>query len=198
MMSHVKSESSGLISAILDQNGQSPIIKSELDAPPQPPTAEFRCDYCGKEFNLEQYLIRHVIETHGNTCMSVKPEPYSIQSVPSEAATHSLHEKRSDSSINADIAESNSSMSLPQSLESSSVELQNASISREYFTRKKVQNEHMIVDSGENHFTCELCQKNYSQKGGSNAHLHVHSCVNLYSCEVCRKNFSQKGHLKRH
>eukprot|EP01083_Nonionella_stella_P290951 990061_1 len=107
MMSHLKYESTGPISTIRDQNGKSPIIKSELDAPPQPPTAEFRCDYCGKEFNLEQYLIRHVIETHGNTCMSVKPEPYPIQSVSSESTTHSLHEKRYDSSINADITESN-------------------------------------------------------------------------------------------
>eukprot|EP01083_Nonionella_stella_P075220 204356_1 len=200
MKSIVKSEATLPMAAVQDQRySPSPAVKSEFSAQPRPPTAAFSCEYCGKEFNLKQYLIGHVVEIHGDTCIPVKPEPYPIQSVSSESTTHSLHEKRSDSSINADITESNSSMSLPQSLESNSVEkLRNTNITRECFTGKKVQNGHMIVDTDEKQFTCEVCQKKYRHKRSLNTHLRIHPGVNLYSCEVCKKSFSQKVGLSRH
>eukprot|EP01083_Nonionella_stella_P022226 61490_1 len=84
-MSNVKPEASESMSLIPDQSSSTSIIKSEFIAPPQPPPAAFRCEYCGKEFNLKQYLIRHVVEIHGDTCMSVKHEPYSARPVASES-----------------------------------------------------------------------------------------------------------------
>eukprot|EP01083_Nonionella_stella_P290952 990063_1 len=157
MKSIVKSESSRPISAIRDQRfTPSPAVKSEFSAPPQPPTAAFRCEYCGKEFNIKQYLIRHVVEIHGDTCTPVKSEPYHIQSVANQSSKHSLHEKHCGSSINADITESNSSMSLPQSLESSSEEnLENSNTDLECFSETKLQNLRLIVHSGVKQFTCE-------------------------------------------
>eukprot|EP01083_Nonionella_stella_P290953 990066_1 len=143
MKSIVKSESTRPMSAIRDQRcPPSSVVKSEFAHPSRTPTAAFSCEYCGKEFNLKQYLICHVIEIHGDTCTPVKPEPYYIQSVSSESTKHSLHEQSDSSSINADITDSNSSMSVLQNMESSSVEkVQKSNITQECFTGNKVQNE---------------------------------------------------------
>eukprot|EP01083_Nonionella_stella_P162484 533478_1 len=99
MKSIVKSEATLPMAAVQDQRySPSPAVKSEFSAQPRPPTAAFSCEYCGKEFNLKQYLIGHVVDIHGETCMPVKPEPYPIQSVSSKSGKHSLHGEKYSSS----------------------------------------------------------------------------------------------------
>eukprot|EP01083_Nonionella_stella_P166743 558410_1 len=201
MKSIVKYESTLPMSAIRDQRYPlSSAFKFEFAPPSRTPTAAFSCEYCGKEFNLKQYLICHVIEIHGDTCTPVKPEPYYIQSVSSESTKHSLHEKSYSSSINADITDSNSSMSVPRNMESCSVEkVQKSNITQECVTGNKIPNEHMIVDSEAKQFTCEICQKNYSHESSLKTHLRIHSGVNMYySCDLCQKSFNYKGNLKKH
>eukprot|EP01083_Nonionella_stella_P162482 533476_1 len=118
MKSIVKSEATLPMAAVQDQRyTPSPVVKSEFSAPSQPPTAAFCCEYCGKEFNLKQYLIRHVVEIHGDTCPPVKPEPYHIQAVYSASDKDSLHGETYSSSTNAGVTELTSNMSLPQRLE---------------------------------------------------------------------------------
>eukprot|EP01083_Nonionella_stella_P226228 803613_1 len=196
-MSNIKSEETR---PFADQScPSSSIVKLEYVAPPRPPTAAFSCEYCGNEFNLKEHLIRHVIELHGDTCTPVKPESSSIQPVSSESIPHSLHENSYSSSINADITESNSSVSLPQRLKGNSVEkVQNSYMSQECFTEKKIHNKHMIVHSNSKLFSCDICQKSFSQEENLNVHRLIHSAGKAYSCEVCQRSFSEEENLKRH
>eukprot|EP01083_Nonionella_stella_P075217 204351_1 len=199
MKSEFKSEGTRPMAAVRDQRcPPSPAIKSEFAHPPQPHTAAFSCEYCGKEFNLKQYLIRHIIEIHGDSCKPVNPEPYPIQSVSSESCKKSLHGKQYSSSSNDDIADLTSNISLPPRLESSSVELQKNYIPQGCFNENEIQNEQIVVHNSTKLFSCDVCQKSFSQEGNLKRHLLIHSGVKPYSCEVCKKNFSLKGGLNKH
>eukprot|EP01083_Nonionella_stella_P128131 388174_1 len=42
--------------------------------PPQPSTTAFKCEYCQKEFNLKEHLIRHASEAHSVLVGLIKQE----------------------------------------------------------------------------------------------------------------------------
>eukprot|EP01083_Nonionella_stella_P123266 371386_1 len=107
-MSNAKSETSVSMSVIPDQGSSTSIIKSEFVPRPQPPPAAFTCTYCGKEFNLKQYLFRHVDEIHGDRDMSLKPEPHSARTVPSESAGGMFCGESNSSAIDTTILQSGS------------------------------------------------------------------------------------------
>eukprot|EP01083_Nonionella_stella_P101708 288556_1 len=94
-MSILKYEETQPISVMLDRSNSvsSSIVKSEVVSPPQQHTSNFSCEYCGKDFNLKQYLIRHVLEIHGDTSTSdsVKPEQSPIESITPEAVGSADH-----------------------------------------------------------------------------------------------------------
>eukprot|EP01083_Nonionella_stella_P182316 655702_1 len=101
-MSNTKSETSESMPVIRVQSSSTSLIKSEFVAPPQPHPAAFTCEYCHKEFSMKQYLIRHVVEIHGDTCKPVKHEPYSARSVTSESLSYSIREESDRSAIDTD------------------------------------------------------------------------------------------------
>eukprot|EP01083_Nonionella_stella_P101707 288554_1 len=174
-MSILKYEETQPISVMLDRSNSvsSSIVKSEVVSPPQQHTSNFSCEYCGKDFNLKQYLIRHVLEIHGDTSTSdsVKPEQSPIGSIAPEnvgPADHFLY----GVSISSKSCESNN-------------------LDRNYTDS--------IAVSGPKAFSCEVCQKTFKREKYFKSHnMLVHSDAIPYSCEICQKNFKRKGYLKRH
>eukprot|EP01083_Nonionella_stella_P100500 283562_1 len=114
-MSKINPELIESMCVIRNQTSQSSsIIKSEFVLLVQPPKAAFSCEYCGKEFNLKQYLIRHVVDIHGDTCQSVKPERVSSQVMTTKSSKSSLPGQNISSSSYTDM------QSIPSSMEEQS------------------------------------------------------------------------------
>eukprot|EP01083_Nonionella_stella_P259351 885615_1 len=199
-MSNVKSEASESIFAIPDQSSSISIVKSEFVTSPQPPPAAFTCEYCGKEFNLKQYLISHVVEIHGDTCMPVKPvkrEPYSARPVPSESTSGMICGESNSSAIDADILHSESGISDPKRLQCTvNDETRQNSIILYCDAERNLMNRH--VDIGVKQFSCDVCQKGFSLKRNLKQHLSIHTGMKQHCCDICQKSFHRKAHLKRH
>eukprot|EP01083_Nonionella_stella_P123268 371388_1 len=172
-MSNVKSEASESMSVIPHQSSSTSTIKSEFVAPPPPPPAAFTCEYCGKEFNLKQYLICHVVEIHGDTCMSVKPEPHSARPVASEPTSGMCCGESNSSAIDADILHSESGISDPKRLQCTvNDETRQNSIILYCDAERNLMNRH--VDIGVKQFSCDVCQKGFSLKRNLKRHLTIH------------------------
>eukprot|EP01083_Nonionella_stella_P170915 582718_1 len=220
-MSTVKSEEIRSPSAIQNQTSQSsPMIKSEFALPAQPPKAAFSCEYCGKKFNLKRYLIRHVVDVHGDTCQSVKPERVLRQPVVTEPSAHSFYGENISSSSYADMQSMSSSLaeqsrfecnvcqkvlncrdSLEQHIlitHSSSKISYRCDICSSNFQCKRNLDAHVCIDSGAKPFKCEICKKEFSRKCSLNQHAAIHSDIKPFQCDVCRRGFNQKVSLTGH
>eukprot|EP01083_Nonionella_stella_P282311 960672_1 len=199
-MSSVKSEAIESISVIPDRSPSTSIIKYEYVAPPQPPPAAFTCEYCGKEFNLKQYLIGHVIEIHGDTCMSVKPEPHSARPVASEPTSGMCCGESNSSAIDTDILQSASGIPERQRLTftGSAEKRHNSNMSHEGLAEKKLLNNHVDLHSGVKQFNCDTCQKCFSREGNLQQHRSIHTVLKPHSCNICQKIFKSKEILKSH
>eukprot|EP01083_Nonionella_stella_P191985 710106_1 len=196
-MSILKYEETQPISVILDQSNSAPssIVKSEVVSPPQQHTSNFSCEYCDKDFNLKQYLIRHVLEIHGDTSTSdsVKPEQSPIESITPEAvgsADHFLY----GVSISSKSAESNNlDRNYTDSIDVSEPKAFSCEVCQKTFSWESYLKSHMLVHSDVKPYSCEVCQKNFKRKACLKDHLVVHSDVKPYSCEICQKSFKRRS-----
>eukprot|EP01083_Nonionella_stella_P298732 1013910_1 len=221
-MSTVKSEEIRSPSAIQNQTSQSsPMIKSEFALPAQPPKAAFSCEYCGKEFNLKQYLIRHVVDVHGDTCQSVKPERVSRQPVTTESSKSSLRGETISSLSYADIMQSMPSRVEEQSrfecnmcqkvlscrdalknhihiTHSSSKTSYKCGVCSNEFQGKVNLDAHVCIGSDAKPFKCDICKKEFNRKCSLNEHAAIHSDIKPFQCDVCKRGFNQKVSLTEH
>eukprot|EP01083_Nonionella_stella_P141558 436491_1 len=223
-MSVIKSEAIRSSSVIQDQSCTSTsIVKSKFGAPPRPPTATFSCEKCGKEFDRQQHLIRHTVEIHSDTSMSVKPESSASQSLSSEPVANLFHvESRENDSFstssgtviadqrmsecdsvehsqssNTSSVTEKESLQHPVDIQSSTMQY-SCKICRMNFPRKGALKNHNIIHSGLKPFRCETCQKSFPRKASLKKHRLVHSGIKAFSCEICQKSFNNKGTLKQH
>eukprot|EP01083_Nonionella_stella_P123267 371387_1 len=157
-MSNIKPEAIESMSAIPDQSSSTSIIKSESTSPPQPLPAAFMCEYCGKKFNLRTNMICHVDEIHGDTCMPIKPEPYTAGSVTIESLSYLIPGERNSSTINTDILQSDYGTPDRQRLRYIGIaeKRQNSNISHEGIAEKKLLYKDAGRQSGAKHFNCDM------------------------------------------
>uniref|UniRef100_A0A6P7H4Y4 Early growth response protein 1-like n=1 Tax=Diabrotica virgifera virgifera TaxID=50390 RepID=A0A6P7H4Y4_DIAVI len=57
----------------------------------------------------------------------------------------------------------------------------------------KILNKNMIVATGQKHYNCEICLKQFSKKNNLEIHLRTHTGEKPHTCEICFKQFSQEG-----
>eukprot|EP01083_Nonionella_stella_P091204 254937_1 len=148
------------MSAIQTQTSPSTsVVKPEFAAPPQPPTAAFSCEYCDRKFQMKRYLVRHAVESHGDSCL-VKSEPPSSQSGTTYPSSYSLHGESNNSVfLNFDITQPSSTTNIP------------------------------LHSVSNRQFSCKVCQKNFKTSSNLKTHLLIHSGVTPHSCQVCQRSF---------
>ena len=52
--------------------------------------------------------------------------------------------------------------------------------------------------SGEKHFSCEVCNEQFTQKSDLNIHSLTHAEAKPFMCAICNKKFSEKRYLSVH
>eukprot|EP01083_Nonionella_stella_P106151 305878_1 len=182
---------------------------------PPPQIDCFRCDYCDKEFLLNQHLIQHVGECHKNKS---KPcETGQMQFDSSTIQPVNSYKQSSTSILKNEINEKQASSSMP-SLECdichkfwmsqselkthmkthSDVRLHSCEFCQKTFKQRATLTKHLRTHNGMKPFTCDICQKVFSQRSALKAHIIIHSDARPYSCDICEKSFKRKCDLRCH
>eukprot|EP01083_Nonionella_stella_P070692 189274_1 len=214
-MSHIiKSEAIRPILATQCQRSPSTsTVKPEFTI--QPPTSSFSCEYCASEFNLKQSLVRHIVETHGDTSVSVKTEQAPFQSVTSESATYQF-QGEDDSLSSCTSEQSVSSTSTPTILvccicqlvfnSRSSLDMHMASVhssvnnayKRDVISTELQATTNLEDDSCTRSKHFEEFQTDFKELEKLDGNSLIQSAGNQYSCGVCQKNFTRECNLKSH
>eukprot|EP01083_Nonionella_stella_P277021 941773_1 len=214
-MSHIiKSEAIRPILATQCQRSPSTsTVKPEFTI--QPPTSSFSCEYCASEFNLKQSLVRHIVETHGDTSVSVKTEQAPFQSVTSESATYQF-QGEDDSLSSCTSEQSVSSTSTPTILvccicqlvfnSRSSLDMHMASVhssvnnayKRDVISTELQATTNLEDDSCISSKRYEEFQTDFKELEKLDGNSLIQSAGNQYSCGVCQKNFTRECNLKSH
>uniref|UniRef100_A0A6P7G6P2 Zinc finger protein 431-like isoform X4 n=1 Tax=Diabrotica virgifera virgifera TaxID=50390 RepID=A0A6P7G6P2_DIAVI len=62
----------------------------------------------------------------------------------------------------------------------------------------KILNKNMKIVTGDRHYKCEICFKQFTKVSRLKVHLRTHSGEKPYKCEICLKQFARKGDLNKH
>ena len=55
-----------------------------------------------------------------------------------------------------------------------------------------------LLNTGEQQFRCNVCQRAFSQKGHLENHMHTHTGDRPFKCEICSASFDLNSTLKLH
>eukprot|EP01083_Nonionella_stella_P280245 953301_1 len=182
MMSNIKSEAVPLTLAVQDRGTlPTPIVKSEFPIHQQPPRATFPCEYCGKEFNLEQYLTCHIVDVHGDSCMRVKLEQVSCRTTNTEPNDHQNCVSRKGH-LNSDM------------LAHTGEKPYRCEFCEKKFRYKGTLKNHLRTHTGSDlkRHSCDICQKEFVHTGSLNRHMLIHTGVNRLVVQFVKRSSHSK------
>lgn len=135
------------------------------------PLKTFTCPECGKVFNAQYNLTRHMPVHTGERPFVCKVCGKGFR----QASTLCRHK-----------------------IIHTSEKPHKCAICAKAFNRSSTLNTHMRIHQGFKPFTCEVCGKGFHQKGNYKNHKLTHSTEKQYKCSICNKAFHQIYNLTFH
>ncbi|KAL9704563.1 hypothetical protein quinque_008081 [Culex quinquefasciatus] len=161
------------------------------------PDRMFRCDICGKEFQLQRYLDLHKV-SHG-------PKTYLCQScneiLPTKEALKKhrrTHKAPITCNVCGKVVATNYSLSVHMERHVGLKPFACDNCPMRFFTKAEIRG-HMLTHTKKQDHVCDLCGSRFTTNHSLKKHvIHVHEGQRPFPCSLCSLKFAHANQLQRH
>uniref|UniRef100_A0A1Q3F382 C2h2-type zn-finger protein n=1 Tax=Culex tarsalis TaxID=7177 RepID=A0A1Q3F382_CULTA len=160
------------------------------------PERMFRCDTCGKEFQIQRYLelhkMSHALKSHQcQTCNEILPTKEALKK---HRRTHRAHTCTICGKIVGTKHSLTSHMERHMGLKPFSCDI----CPMRFFTKVEIRG-HMLTHTKKQDHVCDLCGSRFTTNHSLKKHvMHVHEGQRPFPCSLCSLKFAHANQLQRH
>ncbi|KAL1378586.1 hypothetical protein pipiens_015494 [Culex pipiens pipiens] len=161
------------------------------------PDRMFRCDICGKEFQLQRYLDLHKVSHGPKTYLC----PTCNETLPTKEALKKhrrTHKAPITCNVCGKVVATNYSLSVHMERHVGLKPFACDNCPMRFFTKAEIRG-HMLTHTKKQDHVCDLCGSRFTTNHSLKKHvIHVHEGQRPFPCSLCSLKFAHANQLQRH